>query len=79
VVGQAEVVVAGQVDDLFAVVVTDGGLLVIENAEPEVGALGAEFIKRSSQVSKLGTCGGLGHGGYLKHTRIARMTQKARR
>ena len=45
VVGEAEIVVAGQVDDFAAVVVADGGLLVVEHAEPEVGAFGAEFVE----------------------------------
>ena len=38
VVAEAEVVVGGEVDDLLAVVVADGGLLVVENAQLEVGA-----------------------------------------
>ena len=45
VVGQAQVVVAGQVDDFAPVVVADRGLLVVEDAELEVGALGAEFVE----------------------------------
>ena len=39
VVGQAEVVVAGQVDDLAAVVMADRSLLVVEDAKLEIGAL----------------------------------------
>ena len=52
-VGEAEVVVAGQVDDFPAIVVADGGLLVVENTELEMGAFGAEFIEDGGKVGKL--------------------------
>ena len=42
VIAEAEVVVAGEIDDLAAVVVADGGLLVVEDAQAKVGAAGAE-------------------------------------
>jgi len=54
VIGQAQIVVAGQVDDLFAVVVADRGLLVVEDAQLEVGAIGAQLVERGGQVGKLG-------------------------
>ena len=53
VVGQPQVVVAGQVDHLLAVVVADGGLLVVEDAQVEVSALGFEFVQGCGQVGKL--------------------------
>src|SRR5260370_123246 len=43
-VAEAEVVVAGEVDDLATVVVADRGLLVVEEAKAEVGAAGVEFV-----------------------------------
>ena len=43
-VGQAQVIVAGQVDDLAPVVMAHGRLLVVEHAQPEMRALGAEII-----------------------------------
>ncbi len=61
-VGQAEVVVTGQVDDLAAVVVANRGLLVVEDAELEVGAFGAEFVESRGQVGELGARSGLIHG-----------------
>ena len=54
VVGQAEIVVAGQVDDLAPVVVADRGLLVVENAQLEVRALGAKFVEHGGEMGKLG-------------------------
>ena len=38
VIAETEVVVGGEIDDLAAVVVADGGLLVVEHAQAEVGA-----------------------------------------
>ena len=38
VIAEAEVVVGGEVDDLLAVVGADGGLLVVEHAQLEVGS-----------------------------------------
>jgi hypothetical protein len=40
-IGESEIVVAGQVDDLAAVVVANRRLLVVKNAQLEVGALGS--------------------------------------
>ena len=54
VVGQTQVVVAGQVDYLAAVVVADRGLLVVEDAKLEVGAFGAEFVEGCGQMGELG-------------------------
>ncbi len=68
VVGQAQVVVAGQVDDLAAVVVADRGLLVVEDAELEAGAFGAEFVENCGQMGQLGARRGLSHG-YLPQRR----------
>ena len=53
-VGQAQVVVAGQVDHLFAVVVANRRLLVVEHAQLEVRALGAQFVEHGGQMGKLG-------------------------
>ena len=64
-VAQAEVVVAGQVDDLAAVVVADRGLLVVEHAQPEVGAAGAQVVERGGEVGELGTRGSLRSGKVL--------------
>ena len=52
-VGQAQVIVAGQVDHLAAVVVANWGLLVVENPELEVGTFGAEFVENGGKVSEL--------------------------
>jgi len=67
-VGQAEVVVAGQVDHLLAVVVANRRLLVVEDAQFEVGSLGAQFVERGGQVGKLGAGRGLAHGVLLKQS-----------
>jgi hypothetical protein len=71
VVGEAQIVVAGQVDHLPAVVVAHGGLLVVENPQFEMRSLGAQFVKRGRQVAELGTGKlradvGRNHGGHLK-------------
>ncbi len=54
VVAEAEVVVGGEVDDLAAVVVADGALFVVEDAEFEVGAALAEFVQLRGEVGELG-------------------------
>jgi hypothetical protein len=72
-VGQAKVVVAGQVDDLFAVVVAHRRLLVVENAQFEMGSVGAQFIQDSGQMGKLGALSGLSHGKDPQGKRIARL------
>ena len=51
--GEAEVVVGGEIDDLLAVVVADGRLHVVENAELEVGALGFEVVELRGEVLEL--------------------------
>ncbi len=71
VVGEAEIVVAGQVDHLPAVVVAHRGLLVVEHPQFEMRAFGAQFVERGGQVAELGTGKlradiGLNHGGHLK-------------
>ena len=58
VVGQAEIIVAGQVDDLLAVVVADRRLLVVEHAQVEMRSLGAQFVQHGGQVGKLRAGGG---------------------
>ena len=58
VVAEAEVVVAGEVDDLAAVVGADGALLVVEDAQAEVGAVVAEVVERGGEVGELGALGG---------------------
>ncbi len=62
VVCEAQVVVAGQVDDLAAVVVAHRGLLVVEDAELEVGAFGAKFVESCGEMGELGARGSLIHG-----------------
>ena len=61
VVGQAQIIVAGQVDHLLAVVVAHRRLLIVEDAQFEVGALGAQFVERGGQVGKLGAGSGVVH------------------
>ena len=63
---EAEVVVAGEVDDLPAVVVANRRLLVVENAQFEVGALGAQFVESRGQVGELRARCGRSHGVHLK-------------
>ena len=75
-VGQAQVVVAGQVDDLAAVVVAHRGLLVVEDAELEVGALGAQFVEHGGQMGKLGARSGLCHGDSPQTESIARQEER---
>ena len=60
VVAEAEVVVAGEVDDLFAVVVADGGLGVVEDAEPEEGSALAEVLQLGGEVGELRAAGSWG-------------------
>ena len=52
-----------------AVVVADGGLLVVEHAELEVGALGFQVVELGGQVLKLGTLGE--RGGHNRWPRVA--------
>ena len=78
VVGQAKVVVAGQVDHLAAVVVAHRRLLVVEDAQLEVGSLGAQFVERCGQMGKLGAGRGLDHGVHLKQSRITRIRPGSR-
>ena len=58
-VRQAQVVVAGQVDHLAAVVVAHRRLLIVQNAQLEVGPLGAQIVENGGQMGKLGTRSGL--------------------
>jgi hypothetical protein len=43
-------------------------LLVIQYAQFEVGALGAQLVERGGQVGKLGAGRGLAHGVLLKQS-----------
>ena len=62
-VAEAEVVVGGEVDDLLAVVVTYGGLLVFEDAEFEEGSALLEVFDLGGEMSELGAGrGSAGHG-----------------
>ena len=65
-VGQAQIVVAGQVDHLAPVVVAHRRLLIVENAQFEVRSLRAQIVERGGQMGKLGASGSLSHGDYLK-------------
>ena len=67
--GEAKVVVGGEVDDLLAVVVTDGRLHVVENAQLEVGALGFEVVELRGEVLELGALGE--RGGHKRLPRLA--------
>ena len=71
-VGQPQVVVAGQVDHLAPVVVAHRRLLVIQNAQLEMGPLGPQFIEYGSQVGKLGARSSLSHGDSPQPESIAR-------
>ena len=64
-VGQPQVVVAGQVDHFAPVIVAYRRLLVIENAELEMRPVRAQFIQHGSQVGKLRARSSLCHGIYL--------------
>ena len=48
--GQAEVVVGGEVDDLFAVEGALRGLLVLEHAQVEMSALGLKFVQLVGEI-----------------------------
>jgi hypothetical protein len=61
VIGEAEIVVAGEIDDFTTVIVAHGRLLIIEDAQLEVGSPGAQVIKNVGQIGKLGTSSGLRH------------------
>jgi len=72
VIGQAQIVVAGQVDDpVCRRKWQTEGLLVVEDAQLEVGAIGAQLRRRGGQVGKLGAWSGLGHGESLKEKHSA--------
>lgn len=78
VVAEAEVVVGGEVDDLFAVVGADGGLDVIEDAEAEVGAFLAELVELIGEVLQLGARGrGVSHNGISYRKRLGRGIHRA--
>jgi hypothetical protein len=62
VVAEAEIVVAGEIDDALAVVGADGRLLVVEDAELEVGAALAEVFKLGGEVGELRARGFGAHG-----------------
>ena len=57
-VRQPQVVVAGQVDHLLAVVVADRRLLVVQHAQAEVRSLGFQFVESGGQMGKLGAGSG---------------------
>ncbi len=59
-VAEAEVVIAGEVDDLLAVVGTHGALLVVEYAQLEEGSALLQVIELRGEMSKLRTRGGSG-------------------
>ena len=53
--GESEIVVRGEVDDLLAVVVADGRLHIVEDAEMEVGSPGLELVELGGEVLELGS------------------------
>src|SRR5208282_54607 len=63
--------VAGEVDDFAPVVVADRGLLVIEDAQLEVCAFGAQVVECGGEVSELWARGSLRHGVAPQRERIA--------
>ena len=72
VVGQPEVVVAGQVDDFAAIVVAHRGLLIVQDAKLEMRALGAKLVENLGQMRKLGARSNFCHGDITYPRRIAR-------
>ena len=48
-----------------------GRLLVVEHAQPEVRAFGAEIVENSRQMGELGAGRGLGHGNQPQTESIA--------
>jgi len=50
--GEAEIIVGGEIDDFLAVEAADGGLLVFEHAQAEVGAFGLEIVELVGQVGE---------------------------
>src|ERR1700746_207522 len=62
-VAEAEVVIGGEIDDALAIVGTDGGLLVVQLAQFEVGSALTEVVKLGCEVGELRVfCGCGGHG-----------------
>ena len=59
-IAEAEVIVAGEVDDLLAIVSADGALLVVEHAQLEEGSALPEVAELGGEVGKLETRGGSG-------------------
>ena len=64
-VAEAKVIVGGKVDDSLAVVGADGGLLIVELAQFEVGSALAEIIELGGEMGELGAFRGC--GGHKKH------------
>src|SRR2546425_6867049 len=58
--GQAQIIVRGEVDDLFAVEGADGCLFVFEHAQAEVRALGLEIVQLAGEIRKRIGAGGRG-------------------
>jgi hypothetical protein len=50
----------------------NGRLLIVEHAQPEVRALGAEIIEHGGEMGKLGAGRGLGHRNQPQTESIAR-------
>ena len=57
-IAEAEVVVGGEVDDALAVVGADRGLLVVEDAQLEVGSALLQVVELGGEMGELGAvCG----------------------
>ena len=70
VVAEAEIIIRGEVDDAFAVVGADRGLLVVELAKFEEGAALTEIVELGGEMGELGASGGCdGHRNHLKPSR----------
>ena len=64
---EAEVVVRREVDDLLAVVGTDGALFVVEYPQLEEGSALLQIVELGGEMGQLGArCGGRGHGNNRK-------------
>jgi len=53
VVAQSEIVVGSQIDDALPVVRTDGGLFVIEYAQPEESSTLAKIVELRGKMREL--------------------------
>ena len=55
VIAEAQIIVGGKIDDLFAIIGTDRALFIFKNAQLEVCSTLPEIVKLFGQMSKLRT------------------------